>query len=265
MSSVQLLGNLYQISGSYITGQEDAAGYALLNERNEALLIDIGSVESYPKIMRSLGEIGVGASDIKLVLPTHIHRDHVSALAMLTREEGCNAELLTHPLEKQAAETGDYNMTAAFYYHRPSPPLKVAGTIEDRDAIEWGASKITAIHVPGHTPACKLLRVEMPEGTVDITGDALWGFFHPKIGSNVSAWQQSLQLMHSLPESDYVTFGHGINYLVGSPRAFYGKALDQFNPSLLPDFEKFPHHEPVNIWSSAQSSQAREKVAANEF
>jgi hypothetical protein len=59
MRSVHLLGDLYQISGRSITEYEDAAAYALINDDNEALLIDIGSLESYRKVMSGLGAIGV--------------------------------------------------------------------------------------------------------------------------------------------------------------------------------------------------------------
>jgi hydroxyacylglutathione hydrolase len=261
MSSVHLLGNLYQISGRHLTAYEDAAAYALINDDMEALLIDIGSIESYQKVMSGLGTIGVKVSDIKIVLATHGHRDHVSAMAKLVEEKGYEADFFAHPEELCAIETGDYNMTAGFFYGKESPPIKATREIRDGDAIKWGSSIVKAVHVPGHSPGSMLYRVEQPTGTVDIAGDALWGVFHPKLGSNINDWERSLDIMYNLPEADGLTFGHEIAHLVKTARACIDKAKQQFNPVLLPSFLEFPDHAPVDIWGGTQAKLAAEKAA----
>jgi glyoxylase-like metal-dependent hydrolase (beta-lactamase superfamily II) len=261
MRSVHLLGDLYQISGRNITEYEDAAAYALINDDNEALLIDIGSLESYRKVMGGLGAIGVEACGIKLVLPTHIHRDHVSGMAELVKEEGCETEFFVHPLERQAVESGDYNMTAGFLYGKESPPIKADRELKDGDVIKWGSAIVTAVHVPSHSPGSMLYRIQQPEGTVDIAGDAMWGLFHPNFGSSIEAWVKSLNEMYNLPEADGLTFGHEISHLVRTPRACIEKAIAQFNPELLPPASEFPDHEPVDIWGGTQARLAAEKAA----
>jgi len=75
----------------------------------EPTLIDCGSSAGYPQLKLSLHAFGLEPRDIKTVIATHGHWDHLSGMARL-REES-DAVLVMHPGDQWAVETGDFDLT----------------------------------------------------------------------------------------------------------------------------------------------------------
>lgn len=86
----------------------------------------------------------------QLILMTHSHFDHVSALAQLRTHLGI--PVAAHPMDA------------------PALPVPVGRLLEDGDRIEFGMVEFVALHTPGHTPGSLCFFME---GLL-ISGDTLF-------------------------------------------------------------------------------------------
>lgn len=115
--------SLVQVSGAGVRGSVCANTYVV----NGEILIECGSALGYDRLKRNLGTLGIQMSDIKLVLATHGHWDHVSGMEHLSREG--DAELLVPSEDVAAVRAGDDRFTVAPFYGQNSVLLAVAGEV----------------------------------------------------------------------------------------------------------------------------------------
>lgn len=215
---MQLLPNLYQVGGDQITHPWDSNSYLITDpDTNTNILIDCGSSEGYPQFVAQLGNIGLQAGDVSLVLATHCHWDHISAMEQI--EKASDAQLLVHPADLLAVTERNKLRTATFLYEdQEFPDITSARSLPGDFHMKVGNIMIQVIHTPGHTPGSVCYDLTMPDGKrVLLAGDTLWGGLHPAIDSDAECWKDSLRKIGP-PERqfEYVSFGHGINYLVGN-------------------------------------------------
>ncbi|HJR65527.1 MAG TPA: MBL fold metallo-hydrolase [Gemmatimonadaceae bacterium] len=102
-----------------------AASYLLgCGSKQAAAIVDpVGDPRSYLQQAAALG------MEIKCVIDTHVHADHISAGRELAA--AANAPYVLHE-----------SVTAAFLFH----------AVRDGDRLELGNTVIEIMHVPGHTP-----------------------------------------------------------------------------------------------------------------
>ncbi len=70
----------------------------LVEADNGLVLVDTGRPGSEQAILNGIGSLGRKPSDVKLILLSHRHLDHIGSVAALKRETG--AVLASHPFEK---------------------------------------------------------------------------------------------------------------------------------------------------------------------
>ena len=93
-------------------------------------LIDCGTPEGYEQIKENVKKTGVDPAEIRFILGTHGHYDHVGAAHLWKQEFGCL--LYLHELDREQVEAGDSVKTsAALLYGTKSEPCKVDGTIAE--------------------------------------------------------------------------------------------------------------------------------------
>nr|WP_052487191.1 MBL fold metallo-hydrolase [Paenibacillus sp. VKM B-2647] len=206
------------------------------------VLIDCGSSEGYPDLRRNLAALGIAPGDIRRVLATHGHWDHLSGFASLRADHGGMLELYIHEADRAQVEQGDPERTAAFLYGKPFPPLPVAGLLQDGETVRAGAFALTVLHTPGHSPGSVSFLLDTNAGRVLIAGDTLWGGYHPRVGSDLEAWSQSLDKLLG-HDFDLLTFGHLPPTLVYDAKTKVAEARKQlgvyFNPWFKPFCETF--------------------------
>jgi hydroxyacylglutathione hydrolase len=117
---IRLIGRLNLVSGGEISHPWDANAYLITGD--EPVLIDCGGSEGYPSLKSNLRRLGYEPGDVRKVVATHGHWDHLSATARI-REES-DALLLVHAADKEQVETGDPDLTVSFLYDRPSHPRR---------------------------------------------------------------------------------------------------------------------------------------------
>ena len=116
------------------------------------ILIDSGTDKGAPHILANLRKIGVDPKDVRYILASHEHFDHVGGHAVMVRETG--AEVLS---SAQAAAVFRSGTTSpddpqADSDHPPMTPVEPARIIADGEVIKLGEIAVTAHATPGHTP-----------------------------------------------------------------------------------------------------------------
>ncbi len=231
---VRLLGNFGVVAGSRLTHPWDASAYLIAGER--PLLIDCGSSVGYPGLKRELRECGYEPGDVHAVLATHGHWDHLSGLECLRREG--DVKLYIHEADREQVETGDYDLTAAFLYGRPFPPLEVDGVIRDGDVIEANGLRLEVIHTPGHSPGSVCFLTEIAGLRLLIAGDTLRGGGHARVRSNLEDWRRSIDRLLEL-DFDVMTTGHIPPMLLFDAKRQVREARMQFGVYFNPWFRPF--------------------------
>ncbi len=134
------------------------ACHLLVDERGEAVLIDTGLIGEPGQIRRRLRRLGLGPGNVKAILLTHGHLDHVGNLAWA--KAWTDAPIYAHRLE-QAHIDGVYPYTGVSRWCgrleragravlRVGAPARIDVTIDDGDELPfWGGLRV--VHLPGHT------------------------------------------------------------------------------------------------------------------
>jgi glyoxylase-like metal-dependent hydrolase (beta-lactamase superfamily II) len=138
-------------------------------------LVDVGRSKAVDLLLRALAELGRDPAELRRIVLTHAHPDHVQGAPALREHTG--ARILIHAAD--AAWLSDGRVPAngrsgagARRFDQLSAgqwtPFKPDATLEDGELI----AGLRVIHTPGHSPGHIALLHE-PTGTV-LVGDALF-------------------------------------------------------------------------------------------
>ena len=232
--AVRLAGPLYAVGGDRLTHPFDANAYLIAG--SEPVLVDCGSLDGYDALRANLVRLGVTPHDIRRVLVTHGHFDHLSGMARL-REES-DAELWLHPGDRAAVESADAERTSSFLYARTFPKLRVDRELREGMRIRAGDRELLVIHTPGHTPGSSSFQLDLDGYSVILSGDTVWGGFHERIGSDAKAWRRSLDRLIDL-EPDALAIGHSAPMLIPNAREKLRDAREGFGVYFNPWFQPF--------------------------
>jgi metallo-beta-lactamase class B len=138
----RIAGNLYYV-GTY-----DLACYLITTPQGN-ILINTGLASSVQMILEHITMLGFKLEDIKIMLATHAHYDHVAGMAELKKLTG--AKILIN--ENDAAVMADGGNSDYVFGGKGSTfaPVKPDGLLHEHDTIELGGMRIAALHTPGHT------------------------------------------------------------------------------------------------------------------
>lgn len=138
----RIAGNLYYV-GTY------DLGCFLITTSKGNILINTGLAESVPMIKKHIEKLGFKFSDLKILLTTQAHFDHVAGMAELKKMTG--ATLMIEENDAQVMEDGgnsDYSFGGKGSTFAPVKPDRL---LHDHDTIKLGDTKIVTLHHPGHT------------------------------------------------------------------------------------------------------------------
>jgi metallo-beta-lactamase class B len=139
----KLVGNVYWV-GTY-----DLSTYLITTDAGH-ILVNTGFEDTVPQIVEGVEKLGFKMSDVKILLATHAHGDHVAGLAELKRLTG--AQMMMSEADAVLLEDGGISDFRFGDGRTPSfKPVKVDRRLKDRDTISLGAMTVTAHHHPGHT------------------------------------------------------------------------------------------------------------------
>lgn len=172
---------------------DEGANAGLIHTADGVVVVDTTLFP--PDMQELLDEAGVLASEVRLVINTHAHKDHTWG----NQHFGC--PILAHRLcrEKMAANlTGPWSAEAieAFLAEREKTDpdwarqarekladLRITlprEVFEDRRELEIGGVRLEVIHFDGHTPDSAV--VWLPEAKVLFAGDLIFEGSYPYLG-----------------------------------------------------------------------------------
>lgn len=182
-----------------------------LRDSDGITLVDASISNAGPKILAQLAQAGHKPSDVKRILITHAHPDHVGALPFLHKETG--AEVWSHTLEKPVIQ-GEASITRRPSGLRPPDtkvsPTPVSHTFTDGDILPVMGG-LQAIATPGHAPGHTSFW--HPERKFLIVGDTIFHIFGmtlplAMLTVDMAENKRSIKKLVAL-KPDLIMFGHG--------------------------------------------------------
>ena len=125
----------------------------LIATRDGLILLDGDLPQSVAPIEANIAALGHDMREVKLILVSHEHFDHVGGVAALQRDSG--ARVLAGPAAAKALGQGHPTEADPQYQVRdkyPFPKLAGVESVEDGQRISLGEVTVTAHRTPGHTP-----------------------------------------------------------------------------------------------------------------
>ena len=138
----RIAGNLYYV-GTY-----DLGCYLITTSQGN-ILINTGLAASALQIKHNIEKLGFKFNDIKILLITQAHYDHVGALAQIKKMTG--AKLLVNENDAGVLADGGMSDYALGIYGRSFAPVKADRLLHDHDTISLGNMHLAMLHHPGHT------------------------------------------------------------------------------------------------------------------
>lgn len=166
--------------------------YSYLIDAPEPALVDTGVTASAAAVPAELARLGRRIEEVRWILLTHGHIDHVGGAYALWEATGRRAEVVisrhdapflrsrrTH-VEEALTLRGDYVDTAALEATKSSEvreavsgEMEPTRTVTDGDVLDLGGVEVRVVAVPGHTRGAVAYVVEQPHGRDVLVGDAV--------------------------------------------------------------------------------------------
>ena len=131
--------------GVYYVGNRVCSAH-LIDTNDGLLLIDTPFARHLPLLIESIWEAGFRPADIRYILHTHAHADHVGCTPALTEMFGCKAcisDADAHSIEARPELLMGMEDDPGFF----SPDI----LLKDGDSIRLGKVRVRAVSTPGHT------------------------------------------------------------------------------------------------------------------
>jgi metallo-beta-lactamase class B len=146
----------------YFVGTTNLAAF-LIHTPQGHILMDGGMPSTAPVIEKSIRELGFKPEDIRLLLTTQAHFDHVGSHAHFKKLSGAMAQAMEG--DAQLLRDGgksDYLFSGNADFH--FPPVPVDRVLKDGDIVTLGGVRLVARKTPGHTPGSATYEMDINEG-----------------------------------------------------------------------------------------------------
>lgn len=185
--------------------------YIVASEKTkEAMVIDPG--DEAEAILDTVKKLGL---KVKLIVITHGHVDHVSALGQV--KEATGAPVAIHGDDAAILRGSGQMLTMMLGVKSDAPPAPDR-LLKDGDVIKVGELSFKVAHTPGHSPGGICL---IGEG-VAFTGDSLFNYGIGRTDFPGSSYEELMQSIRTslltLPDDTVVLPGHGPETTIGDER-----------------------------------------------
>jgi len=148
------------IGDVYYVGTNDIGVY-LIRTSQGSILLDGGFAETLPQVRDNIAKLGFKLDDVKVLLTSQAHCDHVGDMVELKRLTQAKLDASTADA-KLMADGGKDDF--GFYDRLMYAPVQVDKTLADGDQVRLGGVTLTAHLTPGHTRGCTTWTMKAEEG-----------------------------------------------------------------------------------------------------
>lgn len=195
-----LVGDIYYVGVSGVSS-------FLITTPAGHILLDTGFADTVPLVQRGVEQLGFKLTDIKYILSSHAHVDHVGGQATMQKVTG--ARIVASAADARLLESGGADDflswpkdTLAF------PPAHVDRIVGDGDTISLGGVTLTAHLTPGHTRGATTWTMEATDGgrtyhvvffssTTINPGTSL--VLHPAYPGIIADYEKTFAVLKTLP------------------------------------------------------------------
>lgn len=148
----KVVGNVYYV------GSKDLASYLITTSEGH-ILINTGFEETVPLIRGAVESLGYKMNEIKIILGSHAHSDHMAGHALAREMTG--AQVFVMRGDAEVIESGGQGQ----YLYEDSrwQPCKVDRVLEDQDEVKLGDVTLVAHRTAGHTRGCTTFTWQVSE------------------------------------------------------------------------------------------------------
>ena len=204
----------------------------LIDAGDDLVLVDAGLRSSPARITEAVYGLGRLPQDVRAIVVTHAHPDHVGGLAEMQRRTG--AEIWMHPADAalvrrgvlgRPLEAGPSRLSRTLvsalgrWSSRQGEAVVVAHELADGEELPFGG--LRAVHTPGHTDGHLALLLPR-EGGVLFVGDAANHMARLSLGAlheHALESRRSIDKLAAL-EFEVACFAHGRAIRHGASTAF---------------------------------------------
>ncbi|MBI3210392.1 MAG: subclass B3 metallo-beta-lactamase [Candidatus Solibacter usitatus] len=148
----RIAGNLYYV------GSKGLSTYLITSSKGH-ILINSSFDRTLPIIRNGVEKLGFKFNDVKILLTSHAHSDHVAGNAQIKELTGAAVYVMQGD-EKVVASGGQ----GQYRYPASWKPCKVDKVLKDGEKVTLGEAELTAVLTPGHTRGCTTWTMKVKEG-----------------------------------------------------------------------------------------------------
>jgi metallo-beta-lactamase class B len=148
----RVIGNIYYVGAVAISSHIIVTSEGLI-------LLDTGTEQMLPGILGNIEKLGFRWQDIKIILSSHAHWDHVEGHAAMKERTGAQVMALGEDAVAIAAGVDNSAIGAAGW-----TPAAVDRTLRDGDVVALGDVSMQAHLTAGHTKGCTTWTTTVREG-----------------------------------------------------------------------------------------------------
>lgn len=152
----RVIGNVYYV------GSRDLASYLITTPEGH-ILINSSFEETVPLIRASVESLGFKMHDIKLLLASHAHSDHVAGHALAKELTGAKVYVMRGD-DAVIASGGEGQYLYTDSRWKPCPVDRV---LKDGEEVKLGDVTLIARRTPGHTRGCTTWTWRVADGGKD--------------------------------------------------------------------------------------------------
>ena len=153
-----LAHGIYCVDALYVKPR--VASIYLLQEADEVAIIETGTYYSVSNVLATLGELGIANSQVRYVIPTHVHLDHAGGASEMMKQFD-QASLIIHPrgaphmIDPQKLIAGTIGVYGEEKFNRlygsiePIPEARVI-VAPDLARFEVAKRELVFFDTPGH-------------------------------------------------------------------------------------------------------------------
>ena len=149
-----VIGNIYSV------GANDITAFLITTPAGD-IIVNSGYEETVPIIRSGVEKLGFRMRDVKILLASHAHNDHVAGLAMLQSLTGAKVMIMEPDAGiVSTGGKGDFLWEGIYSWK----PCRVDRLLHDGDEVHLGGTALTAHLTPGHTKGNTTWTMQVEDG-----------------------------------------------------------------------------------------------------